>query len=37
MVKFTNDVESIVYQNYFLPNNIFEGMSFGGGDPREFR
>jgi hypothetical protein len=34
MVRFKTEAESIIYNNYFTPNNVFEGMSFGGGDPR---
>jgi hypothetical protein len=34
MMNFKTDVESIMFHNYFVPNNIFEGRSFGGGDPR---
>ena len=37
MMNFKTDVESIMFHNYFVPNNIFEGRSFGGGDPRQFK
>jgi hypothetical protein len=37
MMNFKTDVESIIFHNYFVPNNIFEGRSFGGGDPRQFK
>ena len=37
LITFKTEVESIVFNNYFPPSNVFEGMTFGGGDMREFK
>jgi hypothetical protein len=37
MIKFGSEVQSIVFNNYFAPNNVFEGMSLGGEDQRQFK
>ncbi len=37
LMRFKSDVESIVFNNYFPPTNIFEGMVYGDGDQRHFK
>ena len=37
MMTFKSEVESIVFNNYLPPTNVFEGMTFGSGDMREFK